>query len=288
MVFRFLLLLVIAGAAEIFGAAHPPRTIKIAILDRSEDSSKFTDQFSEDLEQSNFKLLDKDLARAAATGARLTNPFNLTVDQAKNLTVLIDCNFLLVVKNETLQRSSFQKNVYFESYAIIFLVSAQTGRLLFWTDKQVEANVFAESEKLLLTKTKTIADEFARKIVSAAAQEQTLRATDLTTTVLIEDLPDETGIHKQNFRVPLPFKRFSPAYSEAAGRRDVEATVDVLVELDERGAVTRTEIVRWAGFDLDEAAERAVKKMQFRPALRDGKPLPIRILLRYNFRDLEN
>jgi hypothetical protein len=67
----------------------------------------------------------------------------------------------------------------------------------------------------------------------------------------------------------------------------VAATVDIEVDLDAAGQVLRTEIVRWAGFGLDEAVTTAVRAMNWRQAERSGKPLPIRFLLRYNFRKVD-
>ncbi|MEP6924671.1 MAG: energy transducer TonB [Pyrinomonadaceae bacterium] len=290
MIFRFSLLLILLASGIIFALAQTPLSqIKIAFLDESASSSKFTEQFSQNLQQNNFKLLDQDLARAAANGAKIENPFNLTLDEAKNLAALIDCNFFFIIRSETGRRSSFQKDVYFESYAIVFLISAQTGHLLTWTDKHFEADSPASSEKLLLADAKEIAADFAAKISETTQRERSMRADNLTGAVLIEDLPDEQEEEAadKKFRVPLPYKRLRPEYTSAAARRSIEATVDILAELNERGEVTRTEIVRWAGFELDEAVTNTVRKMQFRPALRDGNPLAIRIVLRYNFRDLQ-
>jgi TonB family protein len=64
--------------------------------------------------------------------------------------------------------------------------------------------------------------------------------------------------------------------------------VDVLVDISADGEVSRTEIVRWAGFGLDEAVTSTVGQMHFRPAMREGAPVPARVLLRYNFRRLSN
>jgi hypothetical protein len=49
----------------------------------------------------------------------------------------------------------------------------------------------------------------------------------------------------------------------------------------------RTQIVRWAGYGLDEAVTETVRRMNWRPATRGGKALPIRVLLRYNFKKIE-
>jgi len=57
--------------------------------------------------------------------------------------------------------------------------------------------------------------------------------------------------------------------------------------VDENGRILDTEIVRWAGFSLDEAVDKTIRQMNWKPADRNGKTLPMRVLLRYNFRKIE-
>jgi len=75
-----------------------------------------------------------------------------------------------------------------------------------------------------------------------------------------------------------------PPYPESAARAEVEATVDVLVDIDARGEVGRIEIARWAGYGLDQSVLDTVKQMHFFPAMRNRVAIPMRVLLRYNFR----
>jgi TonB family protein len=75
-----------------------------------------------------------------------------------------------------------------------------------------------------------------------------------------------------------------PPYPDSAAAAEVEAVVDVLVDLDAKGEVTNAEIARWAGFGLDEVTLATVQKLHFFPAMRDGVAIPLRVLLRYNFR----
>jgi hypothetical protein len=51
----------------------------------------------------------------------------------------------------------------------------------------------------------------------------------------------------------------------------VTATIDVLVDVEADGGITKIEIVRWAGFGLDESVAETVRKMNWRPAERNGK-----------------
>ena len=102
---------------------------------------------------------------------------------------------------------------------------------------------------------------------------------------LIEEAPEDAeSPAAKGLRLPQPYRRLRPAYPETAARAEAEATVDVEVDITTQGEVERVEVVRWAGFGLDEATVNSVRQMHFRPAMRDGQPVPMRVLLRYNFR----
>jgi protein TonB len=97
-------------------------------------------------------------------------------------------------------------------------------------------------------------------------------------------MSDENSDTNQEVRAPRPYRRVKPPYPEKAARAEVEATVDVLVDIDARGEVGRVEIARWAGYGLDQSVTDTVKQMHFFPAMREGVAIPMRVLLRYNFR----
>ncbi|HSQ18969.1 MAG TPA: energy transducer TonB, partial [Blastocatellia bacterium] len=50
------------------------------------------------------------------------------------------------------------------------------------------------------------------------------------------------------------------------------------------GEVGGIEMIRWAGFGLDASSERAIRQLKFKPATRDGNPINVRAMIRYNFR----
>jgi TonB family protein len=68
----------------------------------------------------------------------------------------------------------------------------------------------------------------------------------------------------------------------------VEATIDIEIDIDESGKVARTEVLRWAGFGLDDSVTEIVRKMNWRAAQRNGKSLPTRVLLHYNFKKIND
>ncbi len=100
-------------------------------------------------------------------------------------------------------------------------------------------------------------------------------------------MPAENSPEAKSFRPPLPYKRIKPEYTQVANLYSVEATVNIEVEVSENGKILKTEIVRWAGFGLDESVTETIHKMQWRAASRNGKTLPLRVLLRYNFKKIE-
>ncbi|WP_169928609.1 TonB-dependent siderophore myxochelin receptor MxcH [Labilithrix luteola] len=72
-----------------------------------------------------------------------------------------------------------------------------------------------------------------------------------------------------------------PAEARAEG---IEATVVLRIDVDVEGRVTRAEVHVPVGFGFDEAAKAAALRLRFAPARRDGQPIAVRILHRYDFR----
>jgi TonB family protein len=106
-----------------------------------------------------------------------------------------------------------------------------------------------------------------------------------TAAALIEDAPeDEKAPEIHGIRLPRPYRRVRPEYPASAARAEAEATVDVVADVGADGEVGELQIVRWAGFGLDETTIATVRQLHFFPAMKNGTPIPMRVLLRYNFR----
>ena len=102
---------------------------------------------------------------------------------------------------------------------------------------------------------------------------------------VIEEAPEDEKIAEvQGIRLPRPYRRLRPNYPDTAARAEAEATVDVVVDVGADGEVGEVQIVRWAGFGLDESTVATVRQLHFFPAMKNGTPIPMRVLLRYNFR----
>ena len=256
---------------------------KVAVLSPDETlrSRKFGEQLANSLSE-NFKIPDASLSDAAFSSIKLENPFNLYTSEAKNIGARIGCNYFILVKSETLRRSSFEKNEYYESYAVIYVVSSRTGRLVFWKLNSFEEDLPSRAETKLSESIRKLGSEISTEIKNTEIKE-----IKETANTQIKDLPDKNSPEAKGFRPPLPYKRIKPEYPKIADFYNIAATIDVVVDVGETGEILRTEIVRWAGYGLDESVEKTVREMNWRAADRNGKPLAMRVLLRYNFKDIE-
>jgi hypothetical protein len=262
-------------------AAARERTLAVLAPDDSASGRRFAEDLGMLLAASN-KVLDASLSETAFRAAAPASPFNMTTAEARSAGASIGCDFFVLVRSETLRRSSFGRPEYYESYAAIYVVSSRTGNLVDWSMPKFEAASPAESAYLLLLSIKTTADELTTRIARVAEREAIAEKP-----APMEELPPETSPDARSFRAPIPFRRIKPEYTTTAFLFDVAATVEIELDLDAAGRILRTGIVRWAGYGLDESVETAVRSMNWRPAERNGKALPMRVLLRYNFKKID-
>ena len=255
---------------------------RVAIL--TPDKNPFTSHFAKEFESNladKLKILDDGLAETAYRSVSPPTPFNLLTGDAKKIGAVIGCDAFIILRAVTQRRSSFERNTYYETYSPVYVVSSRTGRLIFWKLQKFDGDSAARSEQTFYDSVGTLATEVAEQIKTAIWQD--IAGLDRPA---IEEVPDQESPDAQNFRAPVPFRRIKPEYPPGAALYDIAATVEIEVDLDATGTITGTAIVRWAGYGLDESVEKAVHQMNWRPAERDGKTLPMRFLLRYNFRKI--
>jgi len=233
-----------------------------------------------------FDIVDSDQAQAAVRGVRFNGSLNLTLQEARDLGAAIGCDFYFLGEAQTTRRSPSTGTNFYESYASIFLVSARTGRLTLWERPSFERATPEESEKALLAA--LASDETRHRYMIAirrAEQDERAeraRAVEIATPVI--DIMSDDNEDSKDIRAPRPYRRVKPLYPETAARAEVEATVDVLADIDAQGEVGRVEVARWAGYGLDQSVVDTVRQLHFFPAMHDGVAIPMRVLLRYNFR----
>jgi TonB family protein len=237
---------------------------------------------------SEVSVADADLSRAAAKGIGYSGSLNLTLDEARDLGAALATEFYIIGDAQTLRRSSSQSPVYYESYCSIFLVNAHTGQLLLWERPGFEHNEATAAEARLSQYLSS--DDLQRRLLGVVKQshsdERLKRSTPAPKAeAVIEEAPeDEKTAETQGIQLPRPYRRLRPAYPDTAARAEAEAIVDVVADIGTDGEVGDVQVVRWAGFGLDETTVATVRQLHFFPALKNGTPIPMRVMLRYNFR----
>ncbi len=83
---------------------------------------------------------------------------------------------------------------------------------------------------------------------------------------------------------PIPIYKPEPAYSEEARKAKYQGTVVLWIVVDTQGKVIDPKVVRPLGLGLDEKALETVRTWKFKPALRNGSPVPVRVIVEVSFR----
>ena len=83
---------------------------------------------------------------------------------------------------------------------------------------------------------------------------------------------------------PIPIVTPEAEFSDEARRAKYQGAVMVTIIVDWRGIPQNLRIVRSLGMGLDEKALDAVRRYRFKPAMKDGKPVPVMMTVEVNFR----
>lgn len=271
------LVLVVALLFFTFVISVRPQTVAVLSPDPGPISALIP-ALSDDLAD-RIDVLDQSMVEAAFKASKHGDPYNMSSEEAKIAGSAIGCDFVLIVKTGNQRRTSSEREEYYESFAVFYVVSSRTGRLVHWMIRNAEEISQAEADSKLLAAIPTIARDLSMTIKDAQKPEIVKTGTTKLDEPPLPGTPEAKG-----FVAPIPFRRIKPEYTTKAYLYGVTATVEILVDLDAAGNITRTEIVRWAGYELDQSVDKAVRSMAWRPAERNKRPLPMRVLLRYNFK----
>ena len=226
------------------------------------------------------RMQDMDMSWAAYSAIKPAQPFNMTADEARRIGSALGCDFFILLNANTRRRARLSGPDNVEAFASMYVINAQTGLLAYWAIDSASFVEASDARKQVLV----MLPAFARDVSQTIKDRLGSAPSDTTG---ITELPDPESAEAKGFKAPIPFLRIKPEYTRTAYLYDVTATVEATVDLDEKGQITRLEITRWAGYDLDESVVKAIRSMNWRPAERNGRPLPIRFLLRYNFKKIE-
>ena len=180
----------------------------------------------------------------------------MSVSEARDLGNAMDSEFFIIGDAQTLRRSSSQVVEYYESYSSILVISSRSGQLVLWDRTQRRVRQTKRALKRISVKAlsaKELIEQLpdgyrkgtlsTRRINGQSCWMQRLHS--------LRRLPeDDNAAEAQGLRLPRPFRRLRPAYPESAARAEIEATVDVLVDVGADGEVGQIQVARWAGFGL--------------------------------------
>jgi TonB family protein len=83
---------------------------------------------------------------------------------------------------------------------------------------------------------------------------------------------------------PVPIFQPEPGYSEEARKAKYQGTVVLWIVVDAKGNVTDARVAKPLGLGLDEKAVETVRTWRFKPAMRNGTPVPVRVIVEVSFR----
>ncbi len=279
-------LLPFAFCILIFDFAPAQSPVRLAVIDfigeEGRELSKLLRE-SAKTEDSGFQLLDDDLVRVAIRGIGYSGSLNPSREEARALGQSIGCDFFVIGKSLTSRRAATGDQFYFESLAGLFFVETRTGKLILFSFESATAQTEHQAKERLKATIENNWPRYSQAMIAARDNHiSTVENFSQPLAPPVEVLTDDLAA--QGVQQPFFYQRIKPDYTEQADLANVTATVELEAVFREDGTVGEVEVMRWAGFGLDESAIATVKKLRFKPAELDGKKLTLKGLVRYNFR----
>lgn len=106
----------------------------------------------------------------------------------------------------------------------------------------------------------------------------------------LPDAPDDSApppkvVHavKGDVMPPVLIHSVQPKYTKLAQKQKLNGTVQVALTVDEAGLPQDVQVARAQGTELDDIALQAVRQYRFKPAMRAGKPVPVKLYIEVKF-----
>ncbi len=259
---------------------RPLRVAGIGFLgsDRPAIEAALTEALAKD---ERIVLLDEAQIKPALIAFGYDSSINLSIEEAKHLGASIGCDFFITGKSDSATRSERAGEAHEETFIGILIVDGRSGALAVFDFILKKAAV---REDAVRDATQTLSQQTKNYVEKMMAFRAARPSLTTTSGEPVEDLPDAESAAGAGFKPPEFLNRVKPEFTELADRADVNATVEARAVFRANGEVGEIEIIRWAGFGLEEAAIRAIRQLKFKPATRTGQPISTRAVIRYNFR----
>ncbi|MEW6210641.1 MAG: energy transducer TonB [Acidobacteriota bacterium] len=222
-------------------------------------------------------MLDRSMTYAALAIYKAST--NMSRTEARRMGAAMGCDFFITGKAEAITRQGAEP--FGEAIIGVMIVDGRSGHLAQF-DFIAERATTEEAAMSSAIKTITArAAGYIERMIEFRSEREKIPS---PSGERVEDLPEENSPRAAGFKPPEFLNRVKPVYTEEAERADISATVEASVVFRADGEVEQVEIMRWAGYGLDESATRAIRQLKFKPATRDGRAVSVRAVVKYNFR----
>ncbi len=278
-----LVVIVISSQADAFPEPTSRKSLRVALIGFiGASTSVYGATISTALIQDGQAILiGSSQIQPALKGIGYQGSVNLSVEEAQGIGAAIGSDFFIIGKAESSRRSESANQSHEETFIGVMIVDSRSGKLALFDFILKKAATVEASQKDALEALAANAPQYIKKLLAFRAARESFIASSSATA---EDIPDTESALAAGFKPPEFLNRSKPDYTDEATRADITATVEANVVFQADGEVGEVEIVRWAGFGLDESAARAIRQLQFKPATRNDKAINARALIRYNFR----
>ncbi len=225
--------------------------------------------------EDDYRIIERELSESIFAESDFERPFNLTREDAIGFGLRSGANYLILLRSTRNLRISKTQGKFYETFVAAFVVSTRTGRLRNWVYENYEADDPIAASNLLN-------ENFPKQIL------------EIHYSIIESEKEELAKKHEIKFvasdleKPAMPYSRISPKYTSVAARYKIEATIDAIVEIDSKGKVINIIYERWAGYELEASVGAAIMQMNWRPGSDNGVFLPSRVLLRYNFADIQD
>lgn len=274
-------LILLLSVLTVIDAQTPPR---VAVFDLEGDDGRIARLLRETA--AGFESVDPEQVRAALRGAGYQNGapgyLNPSLDEARSLGAAIGGDYYFAGRVAVARRLGTKNEHYFEAVAGLYLVEARSGRLVLFDYARTTSGEQEPARQEMIRLIEARRARYIEAINSASARRLEEAVTPPAVIDAIEILDGE--VTARGLTAPVFYQRLKPVYTTEAVSVELVATVELAAVFGADGKVGDVEILRWAGYGLDESATATVKKLLFKPAARDGRAVSVRALVRYTFR----
>ncbi|MEW6126425.1 MAG: energy transducer TonB [Acidobacteriota bacterium] len=261
-------------------SSHPFRVAVVGFIGASTQAveSTLSDALKHD---ERVKLLDETQSKPALKAFGYDGSINLDIETAKHLGAAIGCDFFIVGKTDSATRSERAGETHEETFIGIMVIDARSGGLTLFDFILEKAAKKIDAQNAALQTLSQQVGIYLEKLIAFRRVQETSAVSE---SEIAEDLPATEPATEADFKPPEFLNRVKPEFTQEADRADLNATVEARVVFRASGEIGEIQIIRWAGFGLEESAIRAIRQLKFKPATRNHQAINVRALIRYNFR----